>query len=142
MERKEQQADSYKNQLTTYMNKLNELEKSQDAQHKDTIAKGMLALNEKESKELKKLNSKIYELENIIQRYSMILLRLYKDNLFMLGKEKTEYNDRENSMANDITRYSESLDVLGIKADDIGTFLHPGQQKVKNRDDSLVKNFE
>lgn len=142
MERKEQQADSYKNQLTTYMNKLNDLEKTQDSNHKDTIAKGILALNEKESKKIKELNSKIYEKNNIIQRFSMILSRLYKENLFMLQKEKTEFNDNNNTMANDITRYSESLDVLGLKADDIGQFLHSKVEKAKNREDGLLKNFE
>ena len=57
--------------------------------------------------------------------YQMIMKRVYRENVAMLHKYRQKaFKDRSKSIANDVTRYEESMDILGMKPDDMIGFLN------------------
>lgn len=81
-------------------------------------------------------------LESLIQMYQMIMKRVYRENVAMLHKYRQKaFKDRSKSIANDVTRYEESMDILGMKPDDMIGFLNSDDDPSRMEND-MMRHFE
>jgi hypothetical protein len=54
----------------------------------------------------------------------MIIRRIFRENLAIVTRDNARHKKGESRcIANDVTRYSDSMDLLGLKPNDLGMFV-------------------
>lgn len=102
-----------------------------------------LAVTAKDTKRVDGLKSEINSLESQTQIYQMIIRRIFRENLAIVTRDGARHKkEHSRSMANDVTRYSDSMDLLGLKANDLGMFVGDPSDDPMKKEEIALKAFD